>query len=432
MVVLVGFGTVASAEPEFVRLSFPSARTDREIAITWNTASDVATRVEYGVSSGDLAQHQLGTSFAATGSELGFIHEVVLYDLEPDTIYYYRAGDPEDGFSPERQFTTGPAQHPECGQFRFLYVGDNRPDEIFGGGENYDVIMGQAMAHSPAFVLAGGDLVEDGMEPAQWRDFLGYTADVFDHVAFMPCIGNHDDGPGEGDEAYYNQIFALPRSGGSGASGTEDFYYFLFGNLIVVSLSTQTFKGGEIPFADQAAWLDEVLTDHPKRWKIVIFHHPSYTYGIFVDISSPPNEEEQNAALIPVLDEHHVDVVLTSHNHWYERYEPSACATQGDPGSDQPCSVGDSNYEQGTVYVVSGGAGAFTIPGALCGGPPGRARKPADGHGRASFLATVVGGRETRMTRASWSDGLHLSEARRAPLDRHRPALASFGPCGPV
>ena len=74
----------------------------------------------------------------------------------------------------------------------------------------------------------------------------------------MPCIGNHDNGPGEGDTANYNQIFALPRSQGTYGSGTEDYYYFTYGNAIFAVLSTETFKGGAVPFATQADWLERL------------------------------------------------------------------------------------------------------------------------------------------------------------------------------
>jgi MYXO-CTERM domain-containing protein len=372
-------GSVAHAAPEFVRLSYASAATDTEIAITWNTPADVGTTVEYGLAPGSLTMSETGTSFQATGA-LGYIHEVTLTGLTPDTTYYYRAGDAADGFSIEHTFTTGPAQHPECGEVTFAYLGDNRPDPTFGGGENYDAILGELFAHAPEFILTGGDMVEDGDDIGQWRTMLGYTEDVFNTRPFMPTLGNHDDGPVEGDGAHYNDVFALPRAMGTGGSGTEDYYYFTYGNAIFVSLSTETFTGGATAFADQAAWLDEVLTANPKRWKIVYYHKPNYTYEVFFSISHPPNEEGQNAALVAVLDEHHVDVVITSHNHWYERYEPSACGTMGSPGSDDPCSVGADNYEDGTVYVVSGGAGAFTIPGFLCGSPSGRATCSGDHH----------------------------------------------------
>ncbi|MBI4702380.1 MAG: metallophosphoesterase family protein [Deltaproteobacteria bacterium] len=354
----------APAAPKFVRLAFTESAHD-SMSVAWTTDADTQSEVQYGTSPGNYPDKKSGKSFKANGG-LGFVHEVVLGGLKPATTYYYRAGDPADGFSGEYTLATGPAPDESCGKFRFVFFGDNRPDPIFGGGEFYDVILGQAAAHKPAFVVNGGDLVVSGDKIDQWLTYLGYNDDVAPLLPNMPCLGNHDTGPGEGDGANYNQIFALPRSSGPQGSGTEDYYHFRYGNAVFVALSTEGFKGGDQPFGKQAAYLDEVLAQSPARWKIVFLHKPIYTYKDPFGVTHGPNEEGQNAALVAVFDKHHVDVVLTSHNHWYERYTPSACGAQGNPGSDKPCAVG-GDPAKGTLYIVSGGAGAFTIPALLCG-----------------------------------------------------------------
>lgn len=366
------------SEPKYVRLSYTDD-TSTTINITWNTDVDTESIVKFGKQSGNYTQTVLGTSFKANGA-LNFIHEVKLTGLEPSTTYYYIAGGTSDGFSKEGSFKTGPIQDTNCATFSFGYLGDNRPDPTFGGGENWPKILDQCAAHNPDFTINGGDLIIDGDQIDQWIKFLGWTEKVFNRIPFMPTIGNHDDGPGSGDSANYNQIFALPRSSGTYGSNTEDYYYFTYGNAIFISLSTQTFKDGSIPFEKQAKWLDEVLTNNPRKWKFIYYHHPTYTKNVVFDISHPPNEVNQNAALVPIFDKHHIDIVFTSHNHWYERYEPSACANAGKPSSEQPCSVGANNFDKGTVYVVSGGAGAFTIPGMLCGTQSGRAKCSGDHH----------------------------------------------------
>jgi MYXO-CTERM domain-containing protein len=365
--ILLGLTAAARGAPSKLRLSFVED-TATSMTVTWNTTAAAASEVRYGTAPGQLASTATATSFEAN-SGLGHVHSVTLTGLQPDTTYYYSAGSAADGFSAEKTFTTGPAEHESCGRFKFVYLGDNRPDPIFGGGQNWPQILGQSVQQQPDFVLNGGDLVIDGDQIDQWQKLLDWTEPVASLLAFMPSIGNHDDGPGEGDGANYNQLFTLPRSSGPNGSDTEDYYFFTYANAIFVSLSTDTFKD----FNKQAAWLDEVLTNNPKKWKLVFYHKPTYTNEVLFNISHEPNEEGQNAAFVPVIDKHHVDVVLTSHNHWYERYEPSACGTKGTPGSNQPCSVGASNFSAGTVYYVSGGAGAFTIPGFLCGQQSGRA-----------------------------------------------------------
>ena len=368
----------ALAAPQYARLSY-TADPQSSMAVTWNTTAATAAEVQYGTASGSYTKTVTAKSTQANAG-LGYIHEVELTGLSPNTKYFYIAGSTADGFTAEASFTTGPVPDQSCGSLKFAFLADNRPDPIFGGGDNWPQIMGQAAAHKPAFMLNGGDLVIDGDKIDQWLKLLGWTSPVAKSIPFLPSMGNHDTGPGSGDGANYNQIFALPRSTGAKGSNTEDYYFFTYANAIFVSLSTDSFKGGNIPFADQAAWLDDVFTKNPKKWKFVYFHKPIYTTKSSFSISHPPNEANQNAALVPIFDKHHVDAVLTSHNHWYERFEPSACATKGTPGSSNPCSVGASNFAGGTVYYVSGGAGAFTIPKLFCGSTAGRAKCSDEHH----------------------------------------------------
>ncbi|MEZ4221512.1 MAG: metallophosphoesterase family protein [Polyangiaceae bacterium] len=368
----------ASAAPKYLRLSY-TGDPATSMTVTWNTTVSASAEVKVGTSPGTYTQTVTGTTLQANAG-LGWIQQVDLTGLSPDTTYYYVAGSASDGYSKEASFLTGPTGDPLCGQMRFAFLADNRPDPIFGGGDNWPQILAQAAAHKPDFTLNGGDMVIDGDKIDQWLAFLGWTEPVSKSIPLMPSMGNHDTGPGSGASANYNQIFALPSSTGTNGSNSEDYYYFTYGNAIFVSLSTDSFKGGATPFATQAAWLDEVLTKNPKKWKFVYYHKPSYTTEAVFSISHKSNEENQNASFISMIDKHHVDVVFTSHNHWYERFNPSNCSAQSKPGSGTPCDVGASNYSGGTVHIVSGGAGAFTIPAALCGNTAGRAKCSGDHH----------------------------------------------------
>ena len=62
-------------------------------------------------------------------------------------------------------------------------------------------------------------------------------------------------------------------------------------------------------------------------WKVVAMHHPPYSSG---QHGSTPGAQEH---LVPLLSRHRVDLVLSGHDHDYERVEP----------------------QHGVTYVVSGG-----------------------------------------------------------------------------
>ena len=356
LVALIPVGGVALAAPQHVRISFMNDAST-SVGVAWSTLSGAAAaEIKYGTSSGSYPKTATGklTKISAT---LGTVSEVTLTGLSPNTTYYYRVGGAAGGWSAEHTLHTAIYPHPQCGAFSFAYMGDSRAGEWppnKGVSDTWTTVTKEALLRKPRFFLLGGDLIQDGTNETQWLNYLKVTASASGQLPIMTALGNHEDGPVAGEGAYYNKLMHLPRaSKANGGSGTEDYYYFTYGNAIIVSLSTVSFSGGAIKFADQAAWLDKVLTAHPKRWRFVMLHHPIYTQKvIFGLLGHEANEVGQNAALVPVFNKHKVDIVLQSHNHWYERYVPSKCPG----GSSTPCPASD-----GTHYITSGGAGAPLI-----------------------------------------------------------------------
>lgn len=351
--VVAMWSATALAAPDHVRVSWDKEDTAHTMAVTWTTQSlGDASIVDYGLdtSYGDQAT---GSNFQANGA-LGVIHSVSISELEPSTLYHYRVGGP-GAWSGDYTFQTGPVDG--CSVFRFIALGDNRGDTGSAPSSHWNPILTEALAHGPSFVLNTGDLVKDGDDDAQWEQFLEASGDGIAHTPLMPSLGNHDDDKIDGDGASYNQLFTLPRNTNS---GSEDYYYFRYGDALFVALSTATFMGGVTQFAEQAKWLDELFTNEPATWRFVYFHHPPYSgtvdlFGIDVgDIAHPPNELGQNSALVPIFDKHHVDIVFNGHNHFYQRFEPMCCGGGGDEG------VPTGDPSTGTMYMITGGAGALT------------------------------------------------------------------------
>ncbi|MDF1563659.1 MAG: metallophosphoesterase family protein [Deltaproteobacteria bacterium] len=343
--------TSAWAQPRWVRLSYEGDASS-SVTVSWNTDSATDSEiVRYGPTT------QYGTEVSATDAPiplpgtLGFVHQVQILGLEPETEYHYSVGGP-GAWSADAIFRTAPADR--CGgPLRFVALGDGRSQDDSGVDDKWHEILLDAVAHDPLFILDTGDLVKDGKSDPQWVDWLTETDAFNPYFPHQPSIGNHDDDTMTGDGAMYNDIFALPRNL---SSGTEDFYWFTAGDAIFVAISSTTYN--QDAFAQQAAWLDQVLTDNPRRWKFVWMHHPPYTshanfFG--TEFNHPPNEVNQNAALVPIFDKHHVDVVFAGHNHYYERFDP----LNYNPGDVEQGQLA-SGFDTGTVYVITGGAGAFT------------------------------------------------------------------------
>lgn len=85
----------------------------------------------------------------------------------------------------------------------------------------------------------------------------------------------------------------------------------------------------------QRDWLEAALTSSTARWKVVTLHRPIYSsnwYGGFRSV---------RRLLLPLFQQHKVNLVLAGHDHCYERLEVD-----------------------GITYIISGGGGA-TIRGFL-------------------------------------------------------------------
>ena len=79
-------------------------------------------------------------------------------------------------------------------------------------------------------------------------------------------------------------------------------------------------------------WLDEDLSTTDRPWKIVYMHRPPYSSG------EHGSDAGLRAKLAPILEKHGVQLVLSGHDHDYERMVP----------------------QNGVQYIVTGGGGRGT------------------------------------------------------------------------
>jgi 3',5'-cyclic AMP phosphodiesterase CpdA len=79
----------------------------------------------------------------------------------------------------------------------------------------------------------------------------------------------------------------------------------------------------------QLEWLERTLASAREPWKIAFFHHPIYSSGAFHGA-----ELDLRKVLEPLFIEHHVQVVFSGHEHFYERIKP----------------------QKGVYYFIAGGA----------------------------------------------------------------------------
>lgn len=331
--ILVACAKLPAATPTQLRIAYgDDPRTS--MRIVWQTQKPMrAAIVEYGVG-GKLDKRTTGQRVTYP-YETGVIYEATLKDLKPGTIYRYRVGNAEDGFSSVASFRTAPNK-PE--DFVFTAFGDHGVTDA--ARQNVENIL----AIKPSFHLLLGDIsYANGNQPV-WDRYFEQIEPLARTIPIMPVPGNHENEKiktPEGDKRIgyiaYLTRFALP--------GVETHYAFDYGAVRFVAFNSDDYRNPE-----QLAWLDKTLAEARKnprvRWLIVFQHHPLYG-----STRNRGNNTGLIATVEPLYDKYKVDLVLAGHDHVYERNYP---LRNGRPVSSSP-----NRYTQGqgTVYVTCGGGG---------------------------------------------------------------------------
>jgi 3',5'-cyclic AMP phosphodiesterase CpdA len=142
-------------------------------------------------------------------------------------------------------------------------------------------------------------------------------------VEFEIAIGNHELEEAISPEADKEIAETLRIAGEQGS-----FYKATHGpvDFFILDSSTPLITGNASE--EQLAWLNEELAASTATWKVAALHHPPYASGPKRGSNLPVRE-----AVEPLFVKYGVDLVLTGHDHFYERSQP----------------------QQGIVYVVTGG-----------------------------------------------------------------------------
>lgn len=301
------------------------------MSVMWQTEQTTkASIVQYGTSPNTLKQTAAGKR-ATYPQETGVLHEVLLTGLKPNTQYYYRAGDPEGGWSGIYSFRTAPARVQD---FVFTAFGDHGVTRA--SMENLNNII----RIRPAFHLLLGDIsYANGRQPI-WDIYLKMVEPLTRTIPYMLTLGNHENERIDGERIGYVATltrFAMPEK--------ESYYAFDYCGSRFIAFNSDDYRNPE-----QLQWLEETLksarADKSVRWIVVFHHHPPY---------GSVRGRENNAGLIqvvtPLYDKYQVDLVLNGHDHVYERIY--ALRDSKIVNS----SLTEYRKGEGTVYVTCGGGG---------------------------------------------------------------------------
>jgi hypothetical protein len=135
----------------------------------------------------------------------------------------------------------------------------------------------------------------------------------------MPAAGNHEYNT-PGASGYYGYFGA---AAGDPAKGY--YSYDLDAWHIVVVNSNCVPIGGCGAGSPEEVWLRADLTAHPAVCTMAYWHHPRFSSG------SSHGETPGMQPIWQALQDAHADVVLSGHEHNYERFAPQTAEGAGDP-----------------------------------------------------------------------------------------------------
>jgi hypothetical protein len=311
--------------------------------VVWATRESGTATVQYQAGSGTTSTATATSTYRAsssTGIPSYYQHEALLNGLTPDTTYQYdlRLGtvDPTPGVVDS--FHTAPAAG--SGTIRLI---------AFGDSGNWS----SAQSHIASLITADtfdlavhtGDVVYSQGTYAQFEtNFFPFYRAWMRQKAIFPSIGNHDDMTASATP--YRTFFVLPRDGASPAypNNAERFYSFDYGPAHIIVLDTEAAFLNSSRRAEQIAWLTaDLQASQDAPWRIAVFHRPPYSSGI-----EHSSELAVRAAFGPLFEQYNVQMVLTGHEHGYERTVPWREST--------------NTSRQAVTYVVTAGAGATLYP----------------------------------------------------------------------
>ena len=129
-----------------------------------------------------------------------------------------------------------------------------------------------------------------------------------------PAPGNHEYvQPGAGP--YFTYFGASAGTAGLG------YYSFDLGAWHIISLNSNINASAGSP---QEQWLRADLAANPNPCMLAIWHHPLFTSGNFTNYSKMQD-------IWQALYEFHADVVISGHDHDYERFAPQSPSGTADP-----------------------------------------------------------------------------------------------------
>ena len=211
------------------------------------------------------------------------------------------------------------------GSVRFAVIGDT------GSGTAQQREVGDMMIKYHAlfpfeFVLMMGDNMYGGEAPQDFEKKFAqpYRALLDNKVKFYATLGNHDQ--------------ALQVNYENFNMNGKEYYRFTKGNIAFYSLNSNYMD------KKQVKWLEDELGPETAAWKVMFFHHPPYSSA-----KAHGSDGQLREVIEPIFLKYGVDVVLTGHDHVYERIKPQKGIYYFVSGAGGKLRSGDVDKQSGII-----------------------------------------------------------------------------------
>ncbi len=217
-------------------------------------------------------------------------------------------------------FTPSTGTTPAAGQpFVVAAAGDGA-----GGEPSASNVVALIQGWNPNLFLYLGDVYEkgSGAEFYNWykpSNYFGVFRSITD-----PVVGNHEYSGGSGAAGYFDYWDNIPH-----------YYSYNIGAWHFIALDSTSQYGGTATTSAQYKWLQTDLRNSKSACILAYFHHPVYNIG-------PEGDTVSMDAIWSLLAQYGTDIVLTGHDHDYQRWVPL-------DGAGNPSATGITQFVVGTA-----------------------------------------------------------------------------------
>lgn len=380
------------------------------ITIRWQTSTASNSRVRIGTTYDATGNYPTIVNDAASVTE----HIVTITGLTADTKYFYSIGTSTtiQQVSDNNFFRTAPPAN-TTRKIRVTVFGDcgaetnnTNQTRVHNGYQKF--LTDNSIAEVDA-LLQLGDLAYNWGTHTEFTNnfftpFGGGTKNILRNHPIYPAPGNHEYNYSQATASRivrtwpYFSIFSVPSAGqlGGTASNKANYYSYDIGDIHFLSLDSHGMEenGADPSFPNSQmgtlvttgntamrTWIEADLAANTKKWVVAYWHHPPYSKGSHNSDNGASDQQmiDIRQRFIRFLELEGVDLVLGGHSHAYERsklirnhlglwntyspathevFTPSRSGKYDGTTEGRPFIYNSMPKDHGTVYVVSGNAGA--------------------------------------------------------------------------